>query len=93
MLAGYSIASTARIKLIPLLYCRTSYLRILILSLCVVGDEGRHHFCTALHPQKNIGVDLREDWVGPSACLNCLVNRNICFHLPGFEPRIVQPVG
>jgi hypothetical protein len=36
--AGYSIASTARRKLISLLYCRTSYLHILILSLCIVGD-------------------------------------------------------
>jgi len=38
VLAGYSIASTARRKLILLLYFRTSYLRILILNLCVVGD-------------------------------------------------------
>jgi len=86
MLERYSIASTARRKLISLLYCRTSYLRILILSLCVVGDEGRHHFRIALHLQKNTDIHLRECWVGFSAGLNCLVNRNI-FPLIGIRTR------
>lgn len=92
MLAGYSIDSTARKKLISVLYCSTPYLGILILSLCVVGDEGGHQFCTALHQQKNTSISLREGWVGSGAGLNCLVNRKICLHLPGFEPRIFQPL-
>ena len=68
------------------------YLSFLILSLCLVGDEGRHHFCANLHPQKNTGIHLTEGWVGSKAGLNGLVKRKICFHLPRFERRIVHPV-
>jgi hypothetical protein len=54
-----------------------------------MGVGGQHHAPAALAPGKRPGTHYKGGWVGPRVGLDgCGKSR----HLPGFNPRTVQPV-
>jgi len=55
--------------------------------------NGQLHAPAALYPGKKVGVHSTAGWMGPRAGLDSFREEKTLLLLPGFEPRIVQPIG
>lgn len=75
-------------------YVGTVGIDMLIFSLCVDGNDGSRSLLGRFTPAKEPRYSFKEEAGGGGgrASLEDLATGKICWHLPGFELRIVQSV-